>query len=145
MEKHAIVAKAMLICTHNGKVLLQKHKDQKKGFEFYRLLGGHIEFSERSDKAIRRELMEELHTRISGLKLEGIIENMFEMDGKKGHEIVFVYSGNLRNKELYKHDELERDEDGKKRKAYWVPFAIVKREKSRVYPKGVYSMISKHA
>ncbi|MGC8496057.1 MAG: hypothetical protein ACP5MX_02520 [Candidatus Micrarchaeia archaeon] len=51
----------------------------------------------------------------------------------------------LSNKELYKHDELERDEDGKKRKAYWVPFAIVKREKSRVYPKGVYSMISKHA
>ncbi|MCL4373587.1 MAG: NUDIX hydrolase [Candidatus Marsarchaeota archaeon] len=143
-RKHEIVVKAMLICTHNGKVLLQKGSDVKSGSNFYRLIGGHVEFLEKSDAALKRELMEELHTRIVNLKLLSVMENMFELKGEKGHEIVFIYSGTLTNNELYRHDVLGRDEDGRKLKAYWVPFSALKKERSRVYPKGVYSMISKH-
>ena len=65
------------------------------------------------------------------------------MGGEKGHEIVFVYSGRLLGNDFYKREVLNRDEDGRKTKAYWVPFSEVRKARSRVYPKGVYEKIAR--
>src|SRR5690606_3322932 len=62
---------------------------------FHRLIGGSVELGETHSEAIRREVEEELSATIADLRHLGVLENIFEMNGELGHEIVFVYSGRL--------------------------------------------------
>lgn len=62
---------------------------------FHRPLGGSIEFGERSDEAVVREIHEELEATFVDPDLLGILENIFTIDGETGHEVVFVYGGRL--------------------------------------------------
>lgn len=62
---------------------------------YHRLIGGGVEFGEMHRDAILREVREELDVAICGLRLLGVVENIFEIDGAPGHEIVFIYAGSL--------------------------------------------------
>ncbi len=137
---YKISVKAYLLCVNNGRALMQIGSSVESG-KFYRLVGGHVEPFERSETAVRREIMEALHSGISDLKLVDVIENIFTYNRKRGHEIVFVYSGKLTKKSLYSGSVMERIEDGKKLKAYWVPLKELERMKDKVYPKGIYKHI----
>lgn len=69
--------------------------DPGKNQEFHRLLGGGIELGERSEMAVTREIAEELDATLLEPQLLGVVENIFEFDGERGHEVVFVYAGRL--------------------------------------------------
>ncbi|HEY8018549.1 MAG TPA: NUDIX domain-containing protein [Actinomycetota bacterium] len=73
------------------RVLVARMTDPTDGSPFYRPLGGGIEFQERAADAARREIREELGVELGELRLLGVVENVFEYDGKRGHEICFVY------------------------------------------------------
>ena len=62
---------------------------------FHRLIGGGVEFGETHREAIIREVHEELGARILNLTHLGVVENIFHINGKPGHEIVALYSGEL--------------------------------------------------
>ena len=75
MRKNAGLIVALALCVFrraDGALLLAFGHDHVKGQDFYRPLGGHIEFGERAEEAARREIMEELGAAVDGLRLLGI-------------------------------------------------------------------------
>lgn len=62
---------------------------------YHRLIGGSVELGESHRDAIVREVHEELGAAIRDLAFVDTIENIFQIDGTLGHEIVFLYVGRL--------------------------------------------------
>ncbi len=62
---------------------------------FHRLIGGGVEHGETALEAVRREVREELGATLLDAELLGVLENIFELDGEPGHEVVFVHTGRL--------------------------------------------------
>lgn len=88
------IAVALLI--RDGWVLAEEypgHGTPGDGFSgpFLRAPGGGVEFGERAEAAIHREVREELGVRIDSAELLGVVENIFDAYGRAGHEIAFVY------------------------------------------------------
>lgn len=67
----------------------------KEPRQFHRLVGGGVELGERSADAVVREIGEELGTTLLAPRLLGVLESLFVYQGEAGHEVVFVYSGEL--------------------------------------------------
>jgi ADP-ribose pyrophosphatase YjhB (NUDIX family) len=78
---------------------------------FYRLLGGTVEFGERGEETLRRELREELGAVADVGRLLATIENLFEFEGASAHEICLVYECSLRDERLYTLDEWDAHEE----------------------------------
>ena len=66
--------------------------------EFYRVMGGKLEFDESSEEAVRREIREEVGMEIDKLEFLKVVENRFTYAGERGHEIVFLYKGSPADK-----------------------------------------------
>ena len=62
--------------------------DSVKKEIYYRPLGGGIEFGEYGIDAIQREFQEELGVDLNNLKYLFTMENIFTLNGNRGHEIV---------------------------------------------------------
>ncbi|WP_404381302.1 NUDIX domain-containing protein [Knoellia locipacati] len=62
---------------------------------FHRLIGGGVEHGETALDAVLREVCEELGATLLEPELLGVLENIFELDGEPGHEVVFVHTGRL--------------------------------------------------
>lgn len=68
---------AICVFRNNNRILVFEGHDSIKNETYYRPLGGGIEFGESGEEAIRREIMEELHSEIEELKHLGFLENIF--------------------------------------------------------------------
>lgn len=64
-------------------------------FGYHRFIGGTVELGETHREAVVREVDEELGAGILDLRFLAVVENIFQLDGTPGHEIVFLYSGRL--------------------------------------------------
>lgn len=104
METGKIKMKAMCLFHRDGKILVSKGFDKIKNQHFYRVLGGGVDFFETAEAGVRREIQEELQSGIDNLKFLGVVENLFVHEDNKGHEIVFLYSGDLSRSELYEQN-----------------------------------------
>ena len=58
---------------------------------YYHIPGGHIEIGEDSASTVKREVEEETGKRVEIIGYVATIENFFEMNGTKYHEIMFVH------------------------------------------------------
>jgi len=134
MEKEKIVLKVMLVTEHDGKLLAGKGYDKTKDEHFYRLLGGGVDFQETSEEAIRREIKEEINSGIDNLKLLDTVESIFEYNGEKGHEICFVYGGELTNKSLFNKEKIHIVEETYEFDAHWVPVREFLEKDTPLYP-----------
>lgn len=83
--------RAGIVIMKDNKILL--HKNQNK--DNYCLPGGGVHFLESSEEAIIREIKEETGLDIKVEECISTIENMFEKDGIKFHEIYFIYKGSF--------------------------------------------------
>jgi 8-oxo-dGTP pyrophosphatase MutT (NUDIX family) len=79
--------------THNA--VIRFTDSTREPQHFHRLVGGSVELGERSVDAMVREIDEELGTTLREPRLLGVLENVFVFEGESGHEIVFVYAGEL--------------------------------------------------
>ena len=75
------------IIRHNGKILVCKKTEKA----YYFFPGGHIDYDENTERALRRELKEELGLTIKRCSFIGGSEHRFVEDGKKHHEINLVF------------------------------------------------------
>ncbi|MFT3887565.1 MAG: NUDIX domain-containing protein [Arachnia sp.] len=75
-----------------GRVLVLDGNDPVKGQNFHRAIGGGIEFGETAEAAVRREFVEELGVTLGDVRLLGVVENIFEYEGRPGHEIAHVFA-----------------------------------------------------
>jgi 8-oxo-dGTP pyrophosphatase MutT (NUDIX family) len=73
-------------------VLVLEGYDRVRDLRFYRAIGGGIEFGETAEAAVRREFHEELGFELGQVELLGVTENIFDYEGKPGHEIAHVFA-----------------------------------------------------
>jgi len=72
---------------------------------FQRPLGGHVEFGEYALDTIQREFGEEIGQRLTGVRLLGVLENIFGWQGGTEHEVVFIFSAAFADKAAYEIEE----------------------------------------
>lgn len=138
-----IRVKAMCIFERDGKTLGTKGYDPATGEVFYRLIGGGIEHTETSEVAVRREVVEEVASEISDLTFLECVENIFEYEGRPGHEIVFVYKGDLVREELYDMEMIEIREGDEVFEAFWIDVSDVVAGRVVLYPEVDYGDVFK--
>lgn len=107
---------------------------------FARALGGGIDFGEPADAGVRREFAEELGVTVSGVRLLGVSENIFDTGAKRGHEIVHAFA--VHSAEL---DAMDLDQTipvaDSHTTARWVPIAALEAEDPPLYPPGIIDLI----
>lgn len=145
MELNKISVKAMCVVGRNGQeVLAGIGRDDVKGEDFGRIVGGKIEFGETAESAVRREFQEELGTNLEDLSFIKMVENIFIYNGQQGHEVVFVYRGNLADRALYQKDLIRVEDGGRKFDVRWVSLDDVSSGKLKLYPGLDYKTILKY-
>ena len=135
--------KVMCFVTDGDRVLAGHGRDNVKGEDFYRVLGGSMQFGETSEEGVRREIREELNSEIEDLKFLDVVENTFVYKGKPGHEIIFLFQGTLADKEIYKKAKIHIAEEGYEFDAEWVSLKDVSEGTARLYPEYDYSKFVK--
>lgn len=130
-EDNKIRTISVAIVRNGNKILALSGYDCKKDEFFYRLLGGGVDFGELSEQALVREFKEELGVDIKVKSLIKVVENIFNFEGKSGHEVCFVYDVELLDKTLYEKDEIPMIEKEHNNKfATWVD----DNDAERIYP-----------
>lgn len=143
MKDKSRVTRPLVICIfrNDDKILACLGKDTVKNTEFYRPLGGMIEFGEHSKDALRREIAEEISQDITNIKYLGILENIFTYNGKPHHEIVIVYDAGFEDESMYQLDEIKVNEVDIWYNAYWLRIEDCRNGKYLLYPEGLTDLI----
>ena len=135
---------AICLFRDGDRILVAEGYDPVKRETFYRPLGGGIEFGERAEQTVRRELREELSAEVVNLTYLFTLENIFTFNGADGHEIILVYDGQLNDTSLYAQDVLEGNEFDGFRQA---PFRAVWKHihefgpAAPLYPEGLHERL----
>ncbi|MGZ9226162.1 MAG: NUDIX hydrolase [Anaerolineales bacterium] len=135
---------AICVFRNRDRILVAEGYDPIKGENFYRPLGGGIEFGELSQETICRELMEEIGVELKQdtLKYLGAVENIFTFNGSPGHEIVLIYDGALEDPGLYDQAViLGKEANGEEIRAMWKNLDDFRAGKSTLYPDGLLEML----
>ena len=109
--------------------------DPRTGGRYARTLGGAVEFGETSEQALRREIREELGAEIAAPRLLGVLENIFTIEGRERHEIVFVYDAQFADPAWHARVEIPVNEDACVTPAVWVPVTSLGDDGVPVYPR----------
>lgn len=144
MDKARIRPIAICLFRHGGRILVSEAYDSSEGDYFCRPLGGGIEFGEHSRDALLREIREEVGAEVEKLELVGVLENVFTYDGARGHEIVFVYDGEFKDRVMYEGGEVQgyRAETGDRFVAKWRSPEEIRGMNARLVPKGLAALLS---
>jgi len=133
---------AICVFKHNNKILVCEGIDSVKNETFYRPAGGMIEFQERAEDALRREIKEETGEEITNIKYLGVLENIFTYEGKPGHEIILVYDAEFVNKDVYKKDVIKITESNDVWcYAYWKSLDEFGGGKLKLYPDNLKQLL----
>lgn len=119
-----IRVKAMIILpgmdnTTHAVARLRPTAENPDGYD--RLIGGHIEPGETARDALDREVHEELGVAIAGAQLLDVLENIFRINGRLGHEVVFVYGGSLSEPHVIPPEGKVFADDGDPMPVWWRP------------------------
>jgi ADP-ribose pyrophosphatase YjhB (NUDIX family) len=123
------------------RVAVSERSDDEKG-PYFRPPGGGIEFGETSTDAARRELQEELGLEIDELTPLGVLENLFQLNGRPHHEICFVFEATLEPEMLERLDGAEVMESGAVDVEVVRVMEISALETVTLYPDGVRSLLA---
>lgn len=104
----------------DDRILVTRDHDPVKGRDFYRALGGGVEFGETSLVALKREFQEEIGAELTHIQYLGCLENLFTYNGKPGHEIVQVYRCDLVDRRFYQMEQITVQENSGQLTAYWI-------------------------
>ena len=131
------------IFSQGDRIFVAEGYDPLKKQTFYRPLGGSIEFGERAQDALKRELMEEANAGITNIRYMGMVENIFTYNGEIGHEIVLVYEADFVDRSFYDHETLECHEDsGIPFKAVWKSLSEFS-EQEPLYPDSLTDLLKR--
>lgn len=138
-----VLALAVVRRPDDGALLVGLHDLDAAGEPaFCRLLGGGVEFCERSDAAVRRELMEELGVPARPVRLLGTLENVFVYRGEPGHEVILNWLVEFEDPALYTVDEFVVTEGDVRQTARWAQPADLAARGIPLYPEGIVELVT---
>ena len=136
VEDYKLNIRSAWVIIHNNKILT--HKNVNKNH--YSLPGGRVEIGENSEETVIRELHEELEKNTVITGDIATIENFFEMDNKKYHEIYFVHKVEFVNDEDQIIDYTLHNKEGKEYLQYeWLD--LNKIDEYNILPKCIKSIL----
>jgi len=142
MKKNRIRPLAICVFRNNNRILVSEGYDPIKMQTFYRPLGGGIEFGEKGEDTVRRELKEEIQVDLTNVRYLGTLENIFVFNGNAGHEIVQVYDAELTKPGLYEQAVIVGQEaNGDIIRAVWKSLDEFGEGKSILYPTGLLKLL----
>ncbi|GAB4485486.1 MAG: NUDIX hydrolase [Anaerolineales bacterium] len=141
MKPERIRVIAICVFRNGNKILAFEGYDTIKQQAYYRPLGGTVEFGERSDQAVIREIREEINAEVIDLRYLGTIENIFIYEGNKGHELVQVYDGRFADESLYEKTIIQGVEKASPFRAVWVDLEKTGNGQPPLYPTGLVELL----
>lgn len=138
---NSIRVSVLALCKRNNQILVEKGYDKSKDFEYYRFLGGGIDFQEDSVSALKRELYEEINAQNVEVKnFVGVFENIFYFEEIPKHEILFVYKVKIDDK-FYLLDHFERFESYNIAEVSWIDIEKFKSKELNLVTESILNFI----
>lgn len=138
IEEYKLNIRAAVIITHKNKILL--HRDLRT--DYYALVGGRVKLGETSEETIKREIKEEMGKDIEIKGYIATIENFFNAENKKYHEIIFVYDAEFIDKKDKENIDTIKNIEGEEYLRYeWID--IKKIDQYDVRPKTIKEILKK--
>ena len=134
-KRQIIKAMAVVRRPRDGALLVS---ESMRDPPFQRPLGGHVEFGEYAVDTIRREFVEEIGQELTGVRLLGVLENIFGWRGGTEHEVVFIFTAAFAAASAYEIEE-QRILDNPDRRVLWRPPNAVS---PPLYPAGLTGLIA---
>ncbi len=141
MEERRIRPIALAVFRQEDRILVAEGFDPVKPQTFYRPPGGGIEFGERAEAAMLREVYEELGIRARSVGLVYVAENRFTYAGEPGHEIVFVFEAETEDPGLYALRCVAGMEGDVPFSLVWLSLGVFSRE-TPLYPDGLHPVLA---
>jgi len=140
MIQNQIRVLSVALIENNGKYLAALGYDKNKDQKFYRAPGGGVEFGETSVEALKREMLEEFAVEVGEIELLEVVENIFQFEGRGGHEICFIYKARIVDQEFLNRTDKIKVLDNENVFALWVNKPEFK--ETPFYPEGILKYIS---
>lgn len=128
---------ALGLITDRDRTFVSQGYDAKKKQTYYRSLGGGVDFGEASAVALEREFQEELEAALTNILYLGCLENIFEFDGKPGHEIIQLYACDFCDRHFYERESVEFNEGKRGKLALWIDCDRFLSGELTLYPNGI--------
>jgi len=139
---NTILVKVIGLALYQGRLLAAEVYNDAGDVIGVRPLGGHIEFGESREVALRREFQEELGTDIDIGGSWNMFENLYEHEGELGHEYILCTSVGLLDESLYTKDRMVFSEDsGEECIARWFSVKDCKRGDIALFPGGLVDIL----
>lgn len=104
-----------------------------------------MEFGETTEAAIKREIREEIGLEATNLKLLTVLESIYVLEGKTGHQIVYVYDGRFKDKSAYRRESFTvREDNGEILTASWKRLDSFN-DYHRLVPVALTSLLKSHS
>ena len=93
---------------------------------------------------MEREIHEELGQPIKDVQLLSVVENIFEFEGRTGHEIIFLYNAVFVNEAMYSMNLIHGVEEGLDTPltGSWVSIDDVKHGRVVLYPAAIRPLVA---
>jgi len=124
----------MCVIKNGEKLLLHRGFDKVKKEAFLRPFGGHVEFGETGEEAIRREIKEETGAELTDVRLLEVKENLFTYHSEPAHEIIFFYEGKITDESVLSKQTFSFTDGGRTIEAGWFSKDDVRKEELSIYP-----------
>lgn len=132
-----------IVHRNKDEILMIRVTDRNGVLKGHRPPGGGIEFGETAVEALQREMMEEIGAEITIGNRVAVVENMFEHDGKKGHEIMFIYEMTFANPAILGQNKVLYVEPGKE--GEWMEWVNPFTSSLPVFPTGLVDVMKERA
>ena len=139
----SIRAKVVCVLRNADRMLLMRITDPHDGRQMLIPPGGGVEFGERLDEAVVREVFEEVGIRIPTPRRLGMVENLFSFAGKPEHELIFIYEAECPDARLCALEEVAITEsNGNIFAAHWLTLDDVAATGLQLVPDGLFERLS---
>lgn len=133
---------AIGLVRRGDELLVGEEYDPTADEQFYRPLGGGIEFGEPAIDALRREFREEVDLELEGVSYLETVENIFTFDDTRGHEFVVVFEASLVDETVYDREQLTGYEESvdEEFRVVWKPLSAFESGAETLYPESVVDL-----